>query len=173
MQSVTVRNREQGPVIVRQIASAFFSLKAMSYYLTHFHGSSNAEMWLKEELLTPGIKTIDSKKGVRTTHNENSCFIVSVNGPAKEDDGEVYGGALAWSGNFESSFQLDDFNMLQIRCGLNPFCSEIRLLPVNRLRLRRLWLDTAIAGRDSLRVTFTGGHAVTPLRMATGTDRWL
>lgn len=129
MQSVTVRNREQGPVIVRQIASAFFSLKAMSYYLTHFHGSSNAEMWLKEELLTPGIKTIDSKKGVRTTHNENSCFIVSVNGPAKEDDGEVYGGALAWSGNFESSFQLDDFNMLQIRCGLNPFCSEIRLLP--------------------------------------------
>ena len=37
----------------------------------------------------------------------------------------------------------------------------------------RLWLDTAIAGRDSLRVTFTGGHAVTPLRMATGTDRWL
>lgn len=129
MQSVTVRNREQGPVIVRQIASAFFSLKAMSYYLTHFHGSSNAEMWLKEELLTPGIQTIDSKKGVRTTHNENSCFIVSVNGPAKEDDGEVYGGALAWSGNFESSFQLDDFNMLQIRCGLNPFCSEIRLLP--------------------------------------------
>lgn len=76
MQSVTVRNREQGPVIVRQIASAFFSLKAMSYYLTHFHGSSNAEMWLKEELLTPGIQTIDSKKGVRTTHNENSCFIV-------------------------------------------------------------------------------------------------
>lgn len=128
-QSVTVHNRESGPVTIRQIASAFFPLKARSYYLTHFHGSSNAEMQLKEELLTPGTKTIDAKKGVRTTHNENSCFIVSVDGPAEEDDGEVYGGALAWSGNFESSFQLDDFNMLQLRCGLNPFCSEIRLLP--------------------------------------------
>ena len=129
LQSVTVRNQESGPVSIRQIASAFFPLKARSYYLTHFHGSSNAEMQLKEELLTPGTKTIDSKKGVRTTHNENSCFIISVNAQAKEDCGEVYGGALAWSGNFESSFQLDDFNILQLRCGISPFCSELRLLP--------------------------------------------
>ena len=127
VQHVTVSHHEAGTVRIGNIASSSFPLHAGAYYLTHFYGSWGAEMQWKEELLTPGIKVIESKKGIRTAQSENPSFLLSLDRPADEDFGDVYGGALAWSGNFKLSFELDEPGVLHTSAGINDFASEYDL----------------------------------------------
>ena len=128
-QSVSISHQEKTRLAVENISSAYLPLHADSYYLTHFHGAWASEMQLVEEQLTPGVKRVESKKGIRTTQSENSSFLLSLNGPAYEDMGEVYAGSLAWSGNYLTSFEVDECGMLHVLTGMNNFASTYNLEP--------------------------------------------
>ena len=126
-QWVEVRNNEKGSVQLKNYYSSFIDLKAESYYLTHFHGAWAGEMFKVDEKLESGIKSIESRKGVRATQTENPSFILSLNHLATEDEGECYGGALAWSGNYKLVFEVDEWEHLNILSGINPFLSTYLL----------------------------------------------
>lgn len=126
-QWVTIRNNEKGTISLNNVYSSSLNLRAYSYYLTHFNGTWAGEMNRVEEKLEHGIKTIESKKGVRTTQTENPSFILSLNNPVEENNGDCYGGALAWSGNYKLSFELDEWDHVNILAGVNPFLSEYKL----------------------------------------------
>ncbi len=126
-ESVRIKNEEKNPLLVQKLASSYLPLHANAYYLTHFHGTWAAEMNLTEEALTTGIKLIETKKGVRATQSENPSFLLSLNGKANEESGEVYGGSLAWSGNYQLSFQIDESGILHTLAGMNPFASSYTL----------------------------------------------
>ena len=128
-QSVSVSHNEDQSIIIEELASCYLPLSAQSYYLTHFSGTWANEMQLVEEELTPGIKKIESKKGVRTTQSESPSFLLSLNDPAQENNGEIYAGSLAWSGNYKLSFELDEFGRLHVLSGINPFASSYKLRP--------------------------------------------
>ena len=133
-QSVSISHQEKNKLAVENIASAYLPLHADSYYLTHFHGAWASEMQLVEEQLTPGVKRVESKKGIRTTQSENSSFLLSLNGPANEDMGEVYAGSLAWSGNYLASFEIDECGLLHVMSGMNDFASTYNLEPGKTLQ---------------------------------------
>lgn len=133
-QSVEITHQEKKALKVENLASAYLPLHAETYYLTHFSGTWAAEMQLEEEKLTHGVKKIESKKGVRTTLSENASFLLSLNAPAQEDAGDVYAGSLAWSGNFDLSFELDDCGILHTITGMNSFASTYNLLPGKTLK---------------------------------------
>ena len=133
-QSVSISHQEKNKLAVENIASAYLPLHADSYYLTHFHGAWASEMQLVEEQLTPGVKRVESKKGIRTTQSENSSFLLSLNGPANEDMGEVYAGSLAWLGNYLSSFEIDECGLLHVMSGMNDFASTYNLEPGKTLQ---------------------------------------
>ncbi|MDR1090708.1 MAG: alpha-galactosidase, partial [Prevotella sp.] len=126
-QWVEVKNNESGKIILKNIYSSFLNLRANSYYLTHFNGAWAGEMNCVEEKLDYGIKSIESKKGVRTTQTENPSFILSFDHPAEENSGVCYGGALAWSGNYKLLFEMDEQDHLNILCGINPYLSDYTL----------------------------------------------
>ncbi len=126
-QSVAFSHNESGNVTVENIASSYITLKASDYYLTHFHGTWANEMQLSEERLTPGVKVVESKKGMRTAQSDNSAFLLSLDAPAQEYSGEVYAGALAWTGNYKMQFEVDEAGLLHIIGGINPFASSISL----------------------------------------------
>ncbi|MDD4969095.1 MAG: alpha-galactosidase [Paludibacter sp.] len=149
-QSVTVINDGKKNVSVENVASSYIPLHAQSYYLTHFHGTWAAEMQLKEEKLTPGVKIIESKKGVRTTQSESPSFLLSLNGPAQENSGEIYAGSLAWSGNFALSFEFDERGMLNILGGMNPFASTYHLLPKQKLQTPEMVLTYSSNGKGQI-----------------------
>lgn len=132
-QWTVIINQGKRPVRLVNFYSSYLNLNAGAYHLTHFNGSWAGEMNLNEEKLNPGIKTIESKKGVRTTQTENPSFILSLNHPRQENHGECYGGALAWSGNYKLSFELDEWNHMNILGGINPFLSSYNLDPEKRL----------------------------------------
>lgn len=126
-QWTTIENSGGEEIVLKTFYSSFLNFRANKYYLTHFHGTWAGEMNRIEENLETGIKTIESKKGVRTTQSENASFILSFDHPAHETDGNCIGGALAWSGNYKLSFEVDERDYLSILCGINPFLSEYHL----------------------------------------------
>lgn len=124
-----IRNEEPGPVTLSRFASAAPMLKAEEYWLTQFHGDYRSEATMAEEKLSPGLKVLDSKIGVRASRFLIPSFILSLNQPAAEESGSVIGGSLEWSGSFQLAFDLDWKNRLRALCGINPFAEAYHLQP--------------------------------------------
>ncbi|MBS1665121.1 MAG: alpha-galactosidase [Bacteroidetes bacterium] len=122
-----VRHQEKGPVTLFDFASAGLSFSSQSYYLNYFYGDWANEFNLIETPLTPGVKVIDSKLGVRVNQRSNPSFLLSLNGQLQEDGGEVIGGSLAWPGNWQLKFDVDDQKKLNVLCGINPYGSQYAL----------------------------------------------
>lgn len=145
-ESVQIINGEKKEIVLHNFYSMFLPVKARDYYLNSFTGAWAREMSLEETKLTHGIKSIESKKGVRTTHTENPSFLLALNAPMTENDGEVIAGALAWSGNYKLNFELDEFNMLNISAGINPYASEYHLKPGETFHTPEMALTYSKAG---------------------------
>lgn len=115
-------NPGKKPVELNTYYSSCLHLRADKYLLTHFYGSWAREMQVERELLTHGTKSIESRVEVRTTHNENPSFMLSLNTSSfSENEGEVVAGALAWSGNYKLNFQIDETGELNVISGINPY----------------------------------------------------
>ena len=126
-------NSENEPVTLCNFYSAALPVKASKYLLTHFYGAWAREMQVDHTLLTHGGKSIETRKGVRTTHTENPSFMLSLDTECFDENyGEVIAGALAWSGNFKLNFEVDEFDGLTILGGINPYASEYTLAPGKR-----------------------------------------
>jgi alpha-galactosidase len=128
-QRVEIKNEDNKEIVLHQFYSMSLPVKAEKYYLNTFTGAWAREMMLEETLLTHGMKSVESKKGIRTTHTENPSFLLSLDAPMAENDGEVIAGALSWSGNYKLNFGLDEFNVLNILSGINPYASAYYLKP--------------------------------------------
>ena len=147
-QWVTIRHTEKKPIRLEQFASTTLGFKAESYYLTHFYGSWAQEMQLNEEKLNNGIKIIETKRGVRATEYENPAFVLALNQKASDFNGEVVMGALAWSGNFKLSFQVEDKEYCQLTSGINPFASNYELSPKQEFSTPRMIYTYSNKGKN-------------------------
>ncbi|MDC0177919.1 alpha-galactosidase [Polaribacter sp.] len=147
-QWVTIHHNEKKEVNLSQFASSAIGFKATNYYLSHFYGSHSKEMMLSEERLTNGIKILETKRGVRTTEYENPSFMLSLDALAQENSGEVIAGALAWSGNFRFSFQVDDKARCQIISGINPFASTYYLPSGEQFETPKMILTYSDKGKN-------------------------
>jgi alpha-galactosidase len=121
-----IRHRESGVVQLERFASSSLLLMPTNLNLTHFYGDWANEMNPVSEPLTAGMKVLDSKIGVRAHQFGNPSFILSLDGPLKEDSGRTIAGSLAWSGSFQCTF---DHTGQRVRalCGVNPFASTYHL----------------------------------------------
>ncbi|WP_165042526.1 alpha-galactosidase [Dysgonomonas sp. ZJ709] len=122
-----IRNGENKPVILNNFASADLSFYAKKYYVSQFYGDWSEEMNIAEQELTSGIKIIDTKLGVRSNQYTHPCFLLSLGNPAEESNGEVIGGTLAWPGNFQFCFEVDNDQKLRVLSGINPYASTYTL----------------------------------------------
>jgi alpha-galactosidase len=125
----TIQHREKKPVMLTQYASSQLHFNAGEYWLTQFHGDWAREVNMVEEKLSNGIKTIESKLGTRTNFYQTQTFFLSLNGKSTETTGELIAGTLAWTGNFQYTFEVDQRSGLRVRSGINPYASEYYLQP--------------------------------------------
>jgi len=124
-----IRHEEPAPITMLRYHSAAPAIKAKDYFLTQFQGDYKREATLAEEKLTPGIKVLDSKIGVRATRYRIPSVIISLDGPAQEETGETFGASLCWSGSFSIEAELDWQNRLRLLAGINPVGQQYRLKP--------------------------------------------
>lgn len=97
---VEAENIGKKPITLYKYASAFIPLRKGDNYITHFHGDWGSEDFMQEEKLTNGQKIISDKDGLANAGGSNPCFMITMDGAPCEESGDVFGGTLAWSGNY-------------------------------------------------------------------------
>ncbi|WP_344849945.1 alpha-galactosidase [Pedobacter jeongneungensis] len=127
-----IENQEKGDVLLNRYASVFLNFPGATNYLTRFNGDWGIEAQMEQFLLPNGLYSIQSKLGVKTVENGLSSFMLSKEQLDDENKGEVFGGSLAWSGNFDLQFETFKNNSrlgeaLKVICGINAYASAYRL----------------------------------------------
>ncbi len=93
-------NNAKKAITLYRFASAYLPIQRGDNWATHFHGSWAAEHTQAEEQLTNGQKVISNKDGLVNTETDNPTFMITMDGKPQESQGQVFGAALAWSGNY-------------------------------------------------------------------------
>ena len=120
---VEVENNAKQPITLYRFASAFLPVHRGDNWMSHFHGFWGAEHTLDEEKLTNGQKVISNKDGLVNTESDNPSFMLSMDGRPLEENGNVLGGTLAWSGNY--LIKMDVHNTkFNISAGINEETSH-------------------------------------------------
>jgi alpha-galactosidase len=129
--SATIENREGEPVTLEQVAAAAWALPPAHYTLSYLTGRWVGEWRLTQETLRPGARVLESRRG-STSHQTNPWFAIQAGAP-DEDHGEVWFGALAWSGSWRITVEQDQLDGVRVTGGFNPFDFGYVLHPGERL----------------------------------------
>ena len=117
--SATIENREAQPVTIEQAAAAAWALPATHYTLNYLTGRWTGEWTLNQESVRHGARVLESRRG-STGHQANPWFAIQA-GESDENYGEVWFGALAWSGSWRITVEQDQFDAVRVTGGFNPF----------------------------------------------------
>ncbi len=115
----TIENGEALPVTVEQAAAAAWALPPAHYTLNYLTGRWAGEWTLNQEAVRQGARVIESRRG-STGHQANPWFAIAAGEP-EEEQGEVWFGALAWSGSWRITVEQDQLDHVRVTGGFNPF----------------------------------------------------
>ncbi|GFP75230.1 alpha-galactosidase [Clostridium fungisolvens] len=85
----------------------------------HLNGSWARERHIIREKLTPGMHTIESRRGASS--HEHNPFIAIISQDCTEEKGEAYGLSLVYSGNFLAQAEINMYKSTRVSLGINPF----------------------------------------------------
>jgi alpha-galactosidase len=117
--SATIENRGKESVTIEQAAAAAWALPDGQYTLNYLTGRWAGEWTLNQEPIEHGARVMESRRG-STGHQANPWFAVQA-GEADEEHGEVWFGALAWSGSWRITVERDQLDAVRITGGFDPF----------------------------------------------------
>jgi alpha-galactosidase len=138
--SANIENREKQPIVIEQAAAAQWTLPPDRYTLSYLTGRWAGEWTLNQEPIHAGARVIESRRG-STGHQANPWFAISRDasqrnvGPltAPEEYGEVWFGALAWSGSWRFTVEVSQLDFVRVTGGFNPFDFRYKLNPGEHL----------------------------------------
>lgn len=138
--SAEIENREKQPVTIEQAAAAQWTLPPDRYTLSYLTGRWAGEWTLNQEPLIGGARVLESRRGT-TGHQANPWFAISRDDSHKsvgafaagEEHGEVWFGALAWSGSWRFTVEPTQLDWVRVTGGFNPFDFGYKLNPGEHL----------------------------------------
>lgn len=136
VRAAAVENRTAQPVVIEQMAAAALTLpRGNNYSISYLSGRWAAEFILHEEPLGPTPKVLESRRG-STSHQVNPWFAITrpdspgdASAPPDEERGDVWFGALGWSGSWRITIEKTQAYQPRITGGYNPFDFGYRLKP--------------------------------------------
>ena len=122
-----ITNNEKGTVTLTTFASAMLPVRRGDVWVSHLYGSWANEARLVEEPLQPGVFMVKNKDGSRNSHTDHAEVMLSLDGKARENQGDVIGAALCYSGNYRIMIDTDDTEYHYLFAGINEDNSEYHL----------------------------------------------
>ena len=122
-----ISHQEKKPVQLFRYASTMLYFNRPAYYLTEFSGDWAKEVQMSTQKLEFGKKVVDTKLGSRAAMHAQPFFMVGLDAPAAENQGEVLMGTLGWTGNFSFTFEVDNVGNLRVIPAINPYASVYEL----------------------------------------------
>jgi alpha-galactosidase len=119
--SARVENRTGQPFTIEEVHAASWNLTTgADYRLLSLTGRWAGEWNLQKTPLHPGKVVLESRRG-STGVEVNPWFAVERGDQPDQDSGDVWFGALAWSGSWQINFETDWANRIRITGGFTPF----------------------------------------------------
>ena len=116
----TIRNRTGQPVVLESAQSGSWYLpRGEGYRLSYLTGRWAGETQLQRDAIRPGMQVLESRRG-STSHQVNPWFAID-RGQADEDHGDVWFGALGWSGSWKIAVEQTPHLQVRVTGGLNNF----------------------------------------------------
>lgn len=132
--SARIENHTAQAMTVDQASAASWNLPTGDHYsLRYLTGSWAREWHLQTRAITPGATEIGSRRGTTGDQN-NPWFAIERGGEWNEAHGEVWFGALAWSGSWHIRVDQDVLHQVRVTGGFNPFDFAYRLAPGQSLQ---------------------------------------
>jgi len=142
-----VRNPGELQVVVDRARSIYLEIEARDPHLTCFTGSWGAEALMSESAVGIGVREIRSRAGTRTAQPAHPGFVLSTEGRAQEDAGEVLLGSIAWSGNWSLTLERGHLPGVVLTAGYDPHLSRYPLSPGESLETPRVLLAWSDRGK--------------------------
>ncbi len=125
---VSIKNNADVPVQIDRLFSSQWHLPLhRQYRLNHLAGAWLKETQIHRETLDIGSKILESRR-IASSHQNNPWFALDcAEQAATENTGEVWFGALAWSGNWKLVAENTIYGTTRVSIGLNDWDFAIRL----------------------------------------------
>jgi len=89
------------------------------FNMLQLSGAHCRERHIVKRPLTVGTQSIESRRGA-SSHQQNP-FLALLREGADEDQGEVFGFSLVYSGNFLAQIEVDQYETARVSMGIHPF----------------------------------------------------
>ena len=106
-------------IVLDKIMSASVEFNDMDYEMVQLSGGWARERYVKNRKLEMGIQSIQSLNGTCSGAEQNP-FLALKRPHTTENQGEVYGFSLVYSGNHLGQVEVSTFDMTRVMMGINP-----------------------------------------------------
>ena len=125
--SAEIENKTAAALTVEQAASATWNLpRGTDYRLRYLTGRWAGEFNVQEQPVLPGKTMLESRRGTTGPQN-NPWFAIDHSGRDAQAQGDVWFGALGWSGSWQIAIEQDVLQQVRVTGGFNPFDFGYRL----------------------------------------------
>jgi alpha-galactosidase len=128
-----IENKTKQVVTLESAQSGVWYLpRDQNYRLTYAAGRWAGEDQLQQQDLQQGKVILDSRRG-NTSHQLSPWFAIDQNGRADQETGNVWFGALGWSGNWKLVIEETPMHQVRVTGGYNDFDFSYPLKPGEHL----------------------------------------
>ena len=151
--SARIENNTKQPFTIEQAFAATWNLPHSNDYQLRYLTGRWADEWnLQEQALHPGKTVLESRRG-STGDEANPWFAIERGSQPDQDVGDVWFGALGWSGSWQINIEQDSFHAVRVTGGFTPFDFAYRLTPGQSLETPKFYggySNTGIGGASRL-----------------------
>ena len=115
--SVIVRNNGQDKITILRLGSACLDFTHGKFDIITFHGRHTLERQYDRQSMTHGIFSVSSRRGM-SSHQYNP-FMILADHSTSETNGRCWGMQFVYSGGFEATAELEQFDQTRITMGLS------------------------------------------------------
>lgn len=164
--SVRFENCGEEVLLINRAMSMSMDLPDGDYQSVQLSGSWARERSVKVRDLQPGITAVSSMRG-NSSHQHNP-FLALKRKSTTEQKGEAYGFSLIYSGNFLAQAEVDNYNVLRVMLGINPFGFQWKLEPKDTFTTPEAVMVYSKEGLNGMSLQF---HRLYRQRLARGVWR--
>lgn len=117
--NVRLINESEEEVNIKRILSANVDFKDDEFDFIHLSGAWARERHIVRTGLRSGSQCIESRRGA-SSHAQNP-FMALARKNTTENNGDIYGFSLVYSGNFLANVEVDMYFKSRAQIGINPF----------------------------------------------------
>lgn len=143
-----IETQEKKPVTLLQYASGSLPIRQGDVWVCHQHGTWGAEAQLTEEPLNPGVFMVQDFNGVKNAVINRPNLMLSLDGKPRENEGQVVGAVLCWSGNFKMRIDTQGKNVHRLYAGISEDNAAYTLKKGERFVTPELALTFSAEGKS-------------------------